>query len=103
MVKKIIVTPLPKKKLERLNGTSDVDFVENDGWVGFLIRIEFEDGRILEERTSAPLNSETELTPAYYFTVGVQMLASIIGAEYSFVHHKKDFTKLGNLQEDYEN
>ena len=103
MVKKIIVTPLPKKKLERLNGTSDVDFVENDGWVGFLIRIEFEDGRTLEERTSAPLNSETELTPAYYFIVGVQMLASIIGAEYSFVHHKKDFTKLGNLQEDYEN
>lgn len=103
MVKKIIVTPLPKKKLERLNGTSDVDFVENDGWVGFLIQIEFEDGRILEERTSAPLNSETELTPAYYFTVGVQMLASIIGAEYSFIHHKKDFTKLGNLQEDYEN
>ncbi|QQR76429.1 hypothetical protein IPJ63_02945 [Candidatus Nomurabacteria bacterium] len=103
MVKRIDVTPFPKKKLERLNGTNNIDFVENDGWVGFLIQIEFEDGRILEERTSAPLNSETELTPAYYFTVGVQMLASIIGAEYSFVHHKKDFTKLGNLQEDYEN
>lgn len=103
MVKKINILPLPNKKLERAKDTDTIDFVDKKGWIGFLIDIEFEDGRLIQEKTSVPLNSETELTPAYYFTVGVQMLASIIGAEYSFIHHKKDFIKLGNIVEDYEN
>ena len=103
MVKKINVQALPKKKFERINGTDKTDFVENNGWVGFLVLIEFEDGRVIEEKTSAPLNSETELTPAYYFTVGIQLLASVIGAQYSFIHEKKDFVKTGNTGEDYEN
>lgn len=103
MVKKINITPLPKKKLERINDVDTVDFVEKEGWVGFCILIEFQDGRIMEKKTSVPLNSETELTPAYYFTVGVEMLASVLGAEYNFTHQKKDFTKSGNIHENYEN